>query len=243
MLIETLLEAANAAPKRTALRFIDPKGETRDLTFAELDNQARCISEFLCRRVAVGGSVLLAFPPGLGFLPAFFGCLHASVLAVPVAPPLRSEDGNRIKKIGTNCNAVIGLTVRGLVAKLSGSPDKDADTPARDEAFEWVNIEDILDNETSPFSKRPVVPLSIPLTRSERVAYIQYTSGSTTSPRGVEVTPSGLLHNLHCIVDALALGPDDICITWLPHFHDMGLVGTLLAPLFAGASSVVVVAV
>jgi acyl-CoA synthetase (AMP-forming)/AMP-acid ligase II len=239
MLTEVLLEAANAAPKRTALRFIDPKGETTNLTFVELDTQARCISEFLCRRVAVGGSVLLSFPPGLGFLPAFLGCLYASVLAVPVATPLRSEDRNRIKKVETNCNAVIGLTVRGLIGKLSDAAYNGANALARDEAFEWMNIEDILDGKISPFSKRPVFSLSVPSTRSKQVAYVQYTSGSTTSPRGVEVTASGLLHNLHCIVDALSIGPDDVCITWLPHFHDMGLVGTLLAPLFAGASSVV----
>jgi acyl-CoA synthetase (AMP-forming)/AMP-acid ligase II len=239
MLIEVLLEAANAAPKRTALRFIGPKGENKDVTFAELDNQARCISEFLSRRVAVGGSVLLAFPPGLEFLPAFLGCLYASVLAVPVATPLRSEDRSRIKKIQTNCNAVIGLTVRGLLGKLSDPADDGANALTRDEAFEWMNIEDILEGKISPFSKRPAFSLSISSTRSKQIAYIQYTSGSTTRPRGVEVTSSGLLHNLHCIVDALAIGPDDVCITWLPHFHDMGLVGTLLAPLFAGASSVV----
>jgi len=233
MLIEVLLEAANAAPKRTAVRFIDPKGENKILTFAELDNQARCISEFLCRRVAVGASVLLAFPPGLEFLPAFLGCLYASVLAVPVVTPLRSEDRNRIKKIEANCSAVIGLTVRGLSSKLSGPAN------ARVETFEWINVEDILDGAISPFSERPAFSSSIPPTRSRQVAYLQYTSGSTTYPRGVEVTASGLLHNLHCIVDALAIGPDDVCITWLPHFHDMGLVGTLLAPLFAGASSVV----
>ena len=188
MLIEVLLEAANAAPKRTALRFLDPKGENKDLTFAELDNQARCISEFLCRRVAVGGSVLLAFPPGLGFLPAFLGCLYASVLAVPVATPLRSEDRNRIKKIAANCNAVIGLTVRDLRDKLSNSIDEAANTLARNDVFEWINVEDILEGKVSPFVKRPVFSSSIPSMRSKQVAYIQYTSGSTNSPRGVEVT-------------------------------------------------------
>ncbi len=233
MLSEVLLEAANAAPKRTALRFIDRKGEAKCLTFAELDNQARRISEFLCRQVAVGGSVLLAFPPGLEFLPAFLGGLYASVLAVPVVTPLRSEDRNRIKEIAANCNAAVGLSVRALSAKLSGPAG------AHDEAFAWINVEDILDGAISPFSKRPAFSSSVSTTRSNQVAYLQYTSGSTASPRGVEVTASGLLHNLRCIVDALALGPDDVCITWLPHFHDMGLVGTLLAPLFAGASSVV----
>src|SRR5277367_198641 len=108
MLIKALLEAASRTPKRTALRFIDPKGGNRELTFAELDNQARCISEFLRQRVPAGGPVLLAFPAGLGFLPAFLGCLYAGVLAVPaVATPLRSEDRHHIKKIRANCNAVI----------------------------------------------------------------------------------------------------------------------------------------
>ena len=105
--------------------------------------------------------------------------------------------------------------------------------------FEWVSVEDILDRPISSFS-RSLAGFRFDLRprRSNRAAYIQYTSGSTSSPRGVEVTASGLLHNLRCIADALAIGPDDVCVTWLPHFHDMGLVGTLLAPLFVGASSV-----
>ena len=152
---------------------------------------------------------------------------------MPVVTPLRSEDRNRIKKIAANCNATVGLTVRGLARKLSGP------AVARDEAFAWITVEDILDGAISPLSRRPALSSSVPATRPRKVAYLQYTSGSTTSPRGVEVTASGLLHNLRCIVDAVAIGPDDVCITWLPHFHDMGLVGTLLAPLSAGASSVV----
>lgn len=155
--------------------------------------------------------MLLAFPPGVEFLPAFLGCLYAGVLAVPAVTPLRSEDRNRINKIAANCNAAVGLTVQALSAKLSG--------PAGDDAFEWINVEDILDGAISPFSKRPAFSSSV----SRQVAYLQYTSGSTTSPRGVEVTASELLHNLRCIVDAVAIGPDDVCITWLPHFHDMGL--------------------
>jgi acyl-CoA synthetase (AMP-forming)/AMP-acid ligase II len=239
MLAEVLLKAGNAEPQRIAMRFLDSKGENKELTFAALDHRARCISEFLVRRVTAGSAVLLAFPPGLDFLPAFFGCLHARVLAAPVAAPLRVSDRDRIEKIAANCNAVIGLTVRELQGKLTGLRDEDSNALNRGGTLDWVSVEDVLDGHTS-FStlkgRRPSSSVSRGL--SNEVAYIQYTSGSTSIPRGVEVTPGGLVHNLHCIVDALAIGPADVCVTWLPHFHDMGLVGTLLAPLFVGAPAV-----
>jgi acyl-CoA synthetase (AMP-forming)/AMP-acid ligase II len=236
---EILLEAANARPQRVALRFLDPKGESEALTFTALDQRARRISEFLVRRVAAGSAVLLAFPPGLDFLPAFLGCLYARVLGAPVAPSLRTSDRDRIEKIATDCKAVIGLTVRELSAKFSKLDGAAGNTLNR-ETFEWLNVEDILDGNAS-FStilERRSLSFASP-TSSNEVAYIQYTSGSTSVPRGVEVTLPGLVHNLHCIVDALAIGSDDVCVTWLPHFHDMGLVGTLLAPLFVGASTIV----
>jgi acyl-CoA synthetase (AMP-forming)/AMP-acid ligase II len=239
MLAEVLLEAANALPQRTALRFLDPKGENKGLTFAALDHRARCVSEFLVRRVAAGSAVLLAFPPGLDFLPAFLGCLYARVLAAPVAASLRTSDRDRIEKIAADCNAVIGLTVRELSGKLSKF-DGEPGNGLNRETLEWVSVEDILDGDASLstiLERRSSSSAS--RSRPNEVAYIQYTSGSTSIPRGVEVTPGGLVHNLHCIVDALAIGPEDVCVTWLPHFHDMGLVGTLLAPLFVGASTIV----
>ena len=183
---------------------------------------------------------MLAFPPGLDFLPAFLGCLYARVLAVPVAAPLRASDRDRIEKIAVNCHAVVGLTVREIRGKLSGLGGEAVDTRDGGATLKWVSVEDILygDISSSRLVERRSSP-SVSRHRCHDVAYIQYTSGSTSVPRGVEVTVGGLLHNLYCIVDALALGPEDVCVTWLPHFHDMGLVGTLLAPLYVGASAVV----
>jgi acyl-CoA synthetase (AMP-forming)/AMP-acid ligase II len=237
MLMEILLGAATAAQQRIALRFVRPNGETEHLTFGELDRRARCVSEYLRQRSADGDSVLLVFPTGLEFLPAFLGCLYARVLAVPVAVPLRAEDRNRIRQIARNCNAVMGLVTREISGKLNGF-DHEIANPLGRPVFEWVSVEDILAGVVSYSVQSPSASTSIPSECSDRVVYLQYTSGSTHYPRGVEITTSGLLHNLRCLVEALALGPDDVCVTWLPHFHDMGLVGTLLAPLFVGASSV-----
>jgi acyl-CoA synthetase (AMP-forming)/AMP-acid ligase II len=238
MLIDVLIEAANANQQRTALRFVSSNGEIKDQTFGALARQARCISEFLRKSTAVSDSVLLVFPTGLEFLPAFLSCLYAGVLAVPLPTPQRVEDRDRLRQITRNCNAVIGLTARGTIAKLVGGDDPATNPSFPSAAVEWVSVEDILDGLVPHSVARPTDSPSISSRRSTRVAYIQYTSGSVTSPRGVEVTASGLLHNLRCIAEALAIGPDDVCVTWLPHFHDMGLVGTLLAPLFVGASSV-----
>jgi acyl-CoA synthetase (AMP-forming)/AMP-acid ligase II len=238
MLVDVLLEAANANQQRTALRFVGPNCEIRELTFGSLSSHARCISDFLRKSTAIGDSVLLAFPTGLEFLPSFLGCLYAGVLAVPLPTPQRVEDRNRLRQITRDCNASIGLTVRGSLSKLVGGDEAAANPSFLPAVIEWVSVEDILDGSVPHLGARPTDSASISECPTRPAAYIQYTSGSVTSPRGVEVTASGLLHNLRCIVDALAIGPDDVCITWLPHFHDMGLVGTLLTPLFVGASSV-----
>jgi acyl-CoA synthetase (AMP-forming)/AMP-acid ligase II len=238
MLVEVLLRAANVNPQRTALRFLGPNGDSEDLTFGGLDRRARCIADFLRQSSAVGDAVLLVFPTGLEFLPAFLGCLYAGVLAVPLAGPVRAEDRSRIRQIASNCNAVIGLTAHGTIDRLFDAGNDGTNARVRSVSFEWVSVEDIRDRSTSYFANRSPGSAEIPSAHLNGAAYIQYTSGSTSSPRGVEVTATGLLHNLRCIADALTIGPDDVCVTWLPHFHDMGLVGTLLAPLFVGASSV-----
>lgn len=239
MLMEVLLQDAKATPERTAMRYLEPNGEAKELTFAQLNNKALRVAEYLCRQVAPRATVLLAFPPGLEFLPAFLGCLYANVLAVPVAAPVRPEDLNRIEKIRMNCGADIGITTPAFAGKSLGYGDGKPEAIQRDKPFQWINTDDLSNSSISPSDDSSVLPLISHEICSRKVAYLQYTSGSTMSPRGVEVTASGLLHNLRCIVDALTIGPDDVCVTWLPHFHNMGLVGTLLAPLFVGATTVV----
>jgi acyl-CoA synthetase (AMP-forming)/AMP-acid ligase II len=209
---EALLSAARANPEKVALRH-----ENGSLTYGALNRQACRIAEFLVDRSASGRSVLLVFPAGLDFLPAFLGCLYAGALAVPAAQPTRQDSANRLTQIASDCDAVIGLTVREFAPKLAAVS-----------RLEWVSVEDLASGDA------PTRILA-----SDPIAYLQYTSGSTSFPRGVEVTQAGLLHNLRCIVAALELGPSDVCVTWLPHYHDMGLIGTLLAPLFAGGTSVV----
>jgi acyl-CoA synthetase (AMP-forming)/AMP-acid ligase II len=149
ILAQVLLKAGNAAPQRIALRFLDAKGEEKALTFAALNRRMCSIAEFLFWEVDAGAAVLLALSPGLDFLPAFLGCLHARVLAVPVAEPIRASDRDRIEKIAANCNAVIGLTVRELRAKLSGPGGEAGDAANRSATLEWVSVEDIVDGDFS----------------------------------------------------------------------------------------------
>jgi acyl-CoA synthetase (AMP-forming)/AMP-acid ligase II len=239
VLAKTLLAAARATPRRKALQFVASNGDSKDLYFGAMIDQVELVSEFLRQKTSSGSAVLLVFPPGLEFLPAFLGCLFGNVIAVPVAAPVHSEDRERIMRIARDCKCAVGLTVRGLISKLDVGGADFADSTSQPRICEWLSIEDILDGAASG-TTTPAIPSKCHCSqRSNDVAYIQYSSGSTSNPRGIEVTPQSLLHNLHCIADALSIGPDDNCVTWLPHFHDMGLVGTLLAPLFVGAASVI----
>jgi acyl-CoA synthetase (AMP-forming)/AMP-acid ligase II len=196
---------------KIALRLDD---DTKSLTYGMLDRRARRVAAFLIKRGAAGRSVLLMFPAGLDFLPSFLGCLYAGAIAVPVAKPVRQDSANRLSQIANDCGPTLGLTVRKWLTT--------------NEEIEWICVDD--DFDAPPRTVAPV---------AGSVAYLQYTSGSTGLSRGVEITHSALVHNLHCLVATIGLDQHTVCVTWLPHFHDMGLVGTLLAPLFAGGTVVI----
>jgi len=187
------------------------------LTFTELDQRARATAAWLTAKGLTDQPVLLLYPAGLEFLVAFLGCLYARVLAIPAPLPTDPQHLARIQSLIGNAEVRLILTDAVHQPRLAALP---LEVPVR-----------TVDRDTDPSGW--VSPDLTP----DSIAYLQYTSGSTTEPRGVQVPHGALLHNLGTI-HALAADPPRVLAGWLPHHHDFGLIGLQLHALYAGADLV-----
>ncbi|HSE18131.1 MAG TPA: amino acid adenylation domain-containing protein [Pyrinomonadaceae bacterium] len=214
-LVDLLQQRAAAAPERVAYRFLGDgeTGESR-ITYGELDRRARVIATCLQEMGARGERALLLYPAGLTFIEAFFGCLYAGVIAVP--SPLPRRNAQRLQLMVMDSGATIALTNAALLTKME-SLAAQLRLLATD-TIDGSQAETYLEPELSPDS----------------LAYLQYTSGSTSTPKGVMVTHGNVRHNSASIHRGFAHTPDSRALTWLPHFHDMGLIDGIIQPLYGG---------
>lgn len=203
----------------------DGEREEIHLTFGELDQQARAIAALLQSQGATGQRALLLFPPGLDYIAAFFGCLYAGVIAVPVYPPkLTRLDRSlpRLQTIVNNAQPMIALTTTPILSMaenfLTQAPDF--------QALRWI--------ATDAVGVEIAIDWHPPAIESDTLAFLQYTSGSTAVPKGVMVSHHNLLQNEALIQRAFEITPDDVGVSWLPLYHDMGLIGTVLQPIYTG---------
>jgi acyl-CoA synthetase (AMP-forming)/AMP-acid ligase II len=216
-LVDVLRFRATHQGNQRAFSFL-PDGETDSecLTFAELDNRARAVAVSLQTLTHPNEPVLLLFPQGLEFLVAFCGCLYAGRIAVPAGMPKSYRVDARIAAIAADAGASIALTTT-MFGKAAGRHDL------------GVNLHplDALDSERS--TEWTPAPVS-----SSTLAFLQYTSGSTSVPKGVMVSHANVLYNSRYIHHDFQYEPTSVSITWLPHYHDMGLIEGLLQPLVHG---------
>ena len=214
---------AQKKPDQLAFSFLDD-GETPtdSLTFGELDQRARAIAVVLRSRGLAGQPVLLQYRSGLDFVTAFFGCLYGGVIAVSAYPPTSNRSkSDRLQKLVQGCDAravlTNGITLNDLKkAEANGNAlglpllCTDAVDPAEAESFR------------DPGSNR------------DSIAFLQYSSGSTGDPKGVIVSHGNILHNQALIKQGMATGDHTVFVSWLPLFHDMGLIGNVMQPLYLG---------
>ncbi|HEY9669418.1 MAG TPA: fatty acyl-AMP ligase [Coleofasciculaceae cyanobacterium] len=200
-------------------------GETADtqLTYQELDQQARAIASQLQSLNATGSHALLLYPPGLEFIAAFFGCLYAGVVAVPAYPPRRNQNMSRLQAILTDAKATVALTTTSLLSHIES---RFAESPELSE-LHWLTTDNIASNLATAWQK--------PNLSSDTLAFLQYTSGSTGTPKGVMVSHGNLLHNSALIQTSFGDTSESRGVSWLPPYHDMGLIGGVLQPLYVGA--------
>lgn len=208
---------------RPAYAFLpDGETETANFTWLEVERAAR---SFAARLQAIGGRnarVLIAHPPGLEFVTAFLGCMMTGAIAVPCAPPGGRRSRPRFCSIARDAEPAVVVTSASLLSSLQATIAVIPELAgaawlttgcSTDDAFAWVD----------------------PGGDGEELALLQYTSGSTSAPRGILLTHAHLLHNLRMIRDAFAQTRESVVVGWLPLFHDMGLIGNVLSPLFTGA--------
>jgi amino acid adenylation domain-containing protein len=210
-------------PDRSAFTFLlDGETETTSFTYKELDLRSRTIATHLQTMGVSGERALLLYPPGLDYLAAFFGCLYAGVVAVPAYPPRNHRNTPRIMAILSDAQAAIALTTTAIIDRvqslLTEKPDLDA--------MQWLTTDNLDD--------RTVEAWQAPSIDGNTLAFLQYTSGSTGTPKGVMLTHGNLLHNAAVTYRYMEHSPNSTFISWLPAYHDMGLIGGILQPLYGG---------
>ena len=230
-MIELLEGQAADRADRTAYAFLDDRDGITEITFGELDRRARMIAGRLQLELSPGDRALLVYPAGLEFISAFFGCMYAGVVAVPATYPKPKRPMPRLQRIALDCDAHVALSTAQTLTTL------DPELLSADGATnQWIATDE-LNDELADLWQRPTID-------KHDLAFLQYTSGSTSDPKGVMVSHGNLLNNLECIRQSFGLG--DVSgdlesatgVIWLPAYHDMGLIGGILTPLYMGGRCV-----
>jgi acyl-CoA synthetase (AMP-forming)/AMP-acid ligase II len=229
-LVELLRWRAFQQPEQRVYTYLaDGETEGPHLTYAALDRQARAIGALLQSYNASGERALLLYPAGLEFIAAFFGCLYAGVIAVPLPPPNMAQPQRtlpRFRNIVNDAQPTLVLTTSSILSKAEGlftqAPGLRklhwlaTDKPIVGAAEEWRD----------------------PAATVRTLALLQYTSGSTAIPKGVVVSHENLLENSAHIAKAFEITSDSVSVMWLPVFHDMGLTNGIIQPMYEGGQCV-----
>ncbi|MEV6163991.1 AMP-binding protein [Streptomyces sp. NPDC052052] len=226
--VGALRRRAGQRPGHSAVRFCTGADE-EELTYGELDRRARAAAHWLTGRVAAGDRVLVSCGPGTGFLRAFLACLYAG--AVPVPVPLPGGFGRqetRTTAIAADTGARLVLTDHTGLPAVTRWLDADPGTRPR------PDVVDVAEAERSG----DAAAWREPAVDAGTLCFLQYTSGSTSDPKGVMVAHGALVHNLGLMRDSHGWHSGMTWCSWLPPYHDMGLIAMMLAPLFLGGTAV-----
>ncbi len=235
-ILDTLNQLGNKHPHKVLYSYLDLNGETLEsYTYASFLRRTNAIAGHLLAEssFAQGDRLLLAYPPGLEMICAFFGCVRAGLIPVPVYPPSSRGFQSALYKIvhiAKDCQAAGVLTSKEYHSSLktnlarSGVATSGVDVDYIS-GLPWIVTEDFVDPVTSRADAFPV--------EASEILFLQYTSGSTMDPKGVMVTHENILHTCPLVIDH----PDPVVVSWLPQYHDMGLIGCYLYPALRGGTT------
>ncbi|MEH1779536.1 MAG: amino acid adenylation domain-containing protein [Nostoc sp.] len=221
--VDLLRFRSSTQPNRDAFTFLlDGETEQTTLTYQELDRRSRRIAAQLQALGLTGERALLLYPAGLDFLVAFFGCLYAGVVAVTAYPPRNERNTPRIKAIAKDAQAAIALTTTEILPTVQSLMSQKTDL----ESLQWLTTDNLALGIEDTWQQ--------PSIDRNTLAFLQYTSGSTGTPKGVMISHGNLLHNADTTYQFMEHSPESKFVTWLPMYHDMGLIGGILQPLYGG---------
>ncbi len=227
-LASSLLKITNIDPTAEIYKFLTGGKEVASLTRAQLLNRALHIASELQKHSVKGERVLLLLPSSLEYATSFMGCILAGAIAVPAYTPSKRRNGDRIKNIYNDCKPkiIISLSKFSLTSvELMGNDDVNILS-----LCQIINIDKIENNTTPNYQEVEIC--------ENDIAFLQYTSGSTAKPKGVMVTHKNLIHNIKLLAKIYNLNSKDITVSWLPIYHDMGLIIGILKSIYLGDRSI-----
>ncbi|WP_191487058.1 fatty acyl-AMP ligase [Pseudomonas sp. FEN] len=224
-MIDCLDSHSERYPEKAAYIFLSEKLlPEKTLTFAQLRGEARQFARRLMNTTQPGDRALLILPAGLDFIIAFFGCLYAGVVAVPLPQPNKRRSQRTLQGIIDDCSPRLVITHKAL--------DNSFQDQHKPETLSWIEMDALMDDQL------PAGGPDYPVLDDQDLAFIQYTSGSTSSPKGVMVTHANIIANQTMIRQAFGHDEMSCVVGWVPHYHDQGLIGNILQPMFVGATSI-----
>ncbi len=209
--------------------FLRGNGEEEEetcLSYRALHERAMAIAAELQTLAPPRERALLLFPPGLDFISAFFGCLYAGIVAVPAAIP------NRNRMTTSSVEAIFRASKSSLVLSTAEHREHAKRTYAGNSGLSqrpWIAVDRIVPERRHAWHDLQV--------GGRQIAFLQYTSGSTSVPKGVMISHDHLLYNASLIQEAFHTTTESHAVFWLPLFHDMGLIGGVIQPVYCGGSS------
>ncbi|OGQ97791.1 MAG: hypothetical protein A2521_02155 [Deltaproteobacteria bacterium RIFOXYD12_FULL_57_12] len=204
----------------------DGESQESRLTYCELERRALAIAAHLQSLLSQGERVLLLYPPGIDFPVAFFGCLCAGMVAVPTNLPGSNRFLASIETTVSDARPTAALTTASTLEEYRRQIDQ---TPGL-ATLKWIATDTIPDNLADDWQEPPL--------GTDSLAVLQYTSGSTGSPKGVMISHGNLLHNSSVIHAVFGHSTSMRGIIWLPPYHDMGLVGGIIQAVYAGGDAI-----
>lgn len=222
-IIDVLNTRAKTQSDQPSYVFLSDGVEVDRLTFAQLQRRARAVAAHLQEMKAQNERVLLLYPAGLDYVVALYACLYGQAVAVPAYPPRMNQNLNRLQAIIDDAQPVVALTTSTISSRLRSRFNQ---VPCL-KSLKWVITDDIDLGLADDWDENRVY--------EDTIAFLQYTSGSTATPKGVLVSHGNLLHNQAMMRERLKHDDDTVIVSWLPMYHDMGLIGNILAGVYNGA--------
>lgn len=222
---EIIQSRAIVTPDKVAYIYLNDGEEDKEtITYRQLDDSARRIASQLLKLNCRSERALMLFPPGTDFIKSLYGCFYAGVIAVPAYAPRKNRSLDRIRTLVVDSGAKIILSIKDIHDSLETSFSDLAEL----KNLHWILTDTDDQTEAGSITQEMVKPLP------EDIALLQYTSGSTGLPKGVMVTHRNILRNLEFIRQSFSLSPASVSVSWLPSFHDMGLIDGVIGPVYNG---------